>query len=782
MCVGAALVSLAAGVVGCSAESVAGDSGDAGGRDSTAPDATRDDVVASDGPVTCPDRRAMCNGVCCAEGTSCAGGYCCTESERCGGVCCGPDRRCEAATCVLDCGGRARCTTPAGEVCCAAGDICYLEACVTPGGACSDLARCPEGQYCEPTLMRCLPRATGGEACEYRPPAGVFTPRLEWSWTGDSMAFPTHNQVMMQPVVANLTDDNGDGAIDHNDVPDVVFSTFAGGDYWTNGILRAVSGADGRRIWPSAADPGYRTTPGASVAIAELDAASPGPEIVTCSPSNPSSSPRAPGHLLIVRADGTLLREVPSVPCGFSAPAIADMDSDGVPEIVVRNLALHADGTLLPGFRDPAIRDNSATSLDDFSTVADLDGDGTMEIVLGNRAIRFDGTNLWSRTDQGSGFVAVADLDRDGRPEVVSVRPPSHSVIALRGLDGSTFWGPVEINREPVTMGESGGGPPTIADFNGDGIPDVALAGGYNYLVLHGADGTPMGSTVRGGTPIWHAPSRDWSSRVTGSSVFDFEGDGEAEAVYNDEVSLRVFRGRDGRVLFNACNTSGTLWEYPVIVDVDNDDHAEIVVMANNYAFRNCADGSASGTGIRVYGDASGNWVRTRRIWNQHTYHVTNIDEDGHVPRMERPNWTLAGLNNFRQNVQPDGLFDAPDLSPADVSADLSMCDAQMVLRARVVNRGRAGAPAGVPVTFYYGNPAGMHTRIGRTLTTRRLLPGESEVVSVLFPIPPGMARATFDIYVVVNDVDDMPLEILHECRTDNNASTPRPFVCTITG
>ena len=61
-----------------------------------------------------------------------------------------------------------------------------------------------------------------------------------------------------------------------------------------------------------------------------------------------------------------------------------------------------------------------------------------------------------------------------------------------------------------------------------------------------------------------------------------------------------------------------------------------------------------------VWEDLSNNWVRTRRIWNQHTYHVTNVTEDGQIPRHEAPNWLDPGLNNFRQNVQTDGLFDAP--------------------------------------------------------------------------------------------------------------------------
>ena len=33
----------------------------------------------------------------------------------------------------------------------------------------------------------------------------------------------------------------------------------------------------------------------------------------------------------------------------------------------------------------------------------------------------------------------------------------------------------------------------------------------------------------------WKVANADCSSRVTGSSVFDFDGDGNAEVIYNDE-------------------------------------------------------------------------------------------------------------------------------------------------------------------------------------------------------------------------------------------------------
>ena len=111
--------------------------------------------------------------------------------------------------------------------------------------------------------------------------------------------------------------------------------------------------------------------------------------------------------------------------------------------------------------------------------------------------------------------------------------------------------------------GEGGGGPPTIADYDGDGAPEVGVAGRNVYAMFDGD-----------GALVWQRPTQDLSSGITGSAVYDFEGDGLADVVYADETNLWVFSGPDGgvKLQFEAHN-SNTLLEYPVIADVDNDGY-----------------------------------------------------------------------------------------------------------------------------------------------------------------------------------------------------------------
>jgi hypothetical protein len=248
--------------------------------------------------------------------------------------------------------------------------------------------------------------------------------------------------------------------------------------------------------------------------------------------------------------------------------------------------------------------------------------------------------------------------------------------------------------------------------------------------------------------------------------------------VYGDEQFLRIYDGTTGTILFETCNTTGTLWEYPLITDVDSDGHADIIAISNSYSSITCpADGSKQ-QGLRVFGDVEGRWVRTRRVWNQHHYHVTNVDEDGSIPAVEAPNWTTEGLNNFRQNVQPEGEFAAPDL----VVTVLPHCDLdERGVIARVRNIGQAAVPEGVNVGFYAGDPTAGGALLGSGVTTKPLYPAEAQDVLLVLDetTPPVVLDGTLAVFAVVDD--GMPMHSWHECNTDNNTGSA-PVPCQVAG
>jgi hypothetical protein len=724
-----------------------------------------DGSTGFDADSQCPANK-VCADTCCGPDSMCIDGACCPDDDVCGGVCCEGGTTCQAGICRLDCGATLPCGEVGSEVCCGSMEVCYDDACTVPGEDCDDIYDCGGMAYCEPTIGQCLPLPDDGITClPPPPPIGVFTPVIGWTWQGSTVA-PGWNQVMMTPAIANLTDDNNDMLIDENDVPDVLFNTFTGSNYGADGILRVVSGDTGAEIL-NITDLAFRTVPGSSIAVGDIDMDG-FPEIVACGTQSGNLHP-----VIVFEHDGSLkwISTDPAIVCGYSGPSIANIDQIGPPEIIVRYAVVNADGSLR--WRGRAA--DGLNSIANFTAVYDIDDDGFLDVVGGNVAYDRLGNEIWSRDDHPDGYLAIGDLDGINGPDVLMVNPSTHYLMAFRGDDGTDLWAATQdVNQGvPTPSGPNGGGPPTIADFDGDGLPEVAVAGGYGYVIFEGEDGTPK----------WFRQTIDLSSRVTGSSVFDFEDDGVAEVLYADERELHIYSGTDGTPLLTLCNSSGTLWEYPLVADVDNDERAEIIVARNNYAFGTCLDNTPAQTGIAMIEDSLDNWVRTRRIWNQHTYHVTNVNEDGTIPPIEADNWEIFGLNNFRQNVQPIAVPAAPDLIVESIGASIGECPTTITVEAWVKNIGDAGAPAGVPVSFYEGDLP-TPTYIGLVPTGAPLLPGESDLVAIGWPVPIERLGESISFYAAIDDDGTgmgpgEGMSIVVECDDINNVSPQTLGMCT---
>ncbi len=443
-------------------------------------------------------------------------------------------------------------------------------------------------------------------------------PILEWAWTSSSVQ-PNALNVMGTPSVIDL---NKDGT------PDVVFTSTAstGGGLVEIGYLRALNGNNGTEMF-TVNDPAYQVNTASSIATGDID--NDGfAEIIAC-----DSSGR---RLIAFEHDGTFKwRSVFLETIYWGAPSIADLDNDGNPEIIVGRQVLNNNGALVwtgSGGR------GTQGSVGPLSLVADIDLDGSPEVIAGNTAYDAAGNIEW-QVALPDGSSAVGNFDADNLAEIVLV---SNGRVWLLEHDGTTRWGPVFI------PGGGAGGPPTVADYDNDGEPEIGVAGARRYAVFE-TDGSLK----------WAAVTQDVSSNRTGSSVFDFEDDGVAEVVYSDELTLWVYRGTDGAVVFSTPLSSCTWHEYPLVADVDGDNRAELLAVANN----NCGYGPHRG--VYVYGDADDEWVLTRQIWNQHTYHITNVNPDGTIPMLERDNWLEPGLNNFRLNTF--GQFEGP---PCDIDAN----------------------------------------------------------------------------------------------------------------
>ncbi|MEZ4450584.1 MAG: VCBS repeat-containing protein [Nannocystaceae bacterium] len=527
------------------------------------------------------------------------------------------------------------------------------------------------------------------QECVIEPKVGMFNPIVEWQKTAWAAA-PAYNQVMMAPIVASITDDNNDGKIDDKDMPDVLYVTYAGSDYQGVGVLRAISG-DGQTEILSISDQSVAACSGLAAGDIDGDGVV---EIIAVA---------AGGVIKCFEHDGTLKWASPSVAGHMvypfmAAPAIADMDGDGKPEVIAGRAILNNDGTL----RGAGQYGTGAPVYGSASFAADVDGDGIQELVVGNALYTPDGATIWTN-QQPDGYPAVADFDKDGTPEIAVV---SAGTVRLQTAAGGVLWN--------VANPAGVGGPPTIADYDGDGAPEIGVAGKAGYVVFDGD-----------GTILWQNPTQDASSAITGSSVYDFEGDGVADVVYADEVNLYVYSGIDGAVklLYDGHN-SGTLIEYPIVVDVDNDGQVEIVVVHNNLI--------QTAYGVTVLGDMDKSWRPGRKIWNQHAYNITNVNDDGTIPAKPNPNW--ATYNNFRSGdlSAADGL-EAPDLVVITPDSCLNECTGADSVNVwiQLGNLGVAPLTAGVTIEIY-ATTMGVETLLDTIPVDIILQPGE---IADAFPI-----------------------------------------------
>jgi hypothetical protein len=466
-------------------------------------------------------------------------------------------------------------------------------------------------------------------------PPKTFSPVTKWEWTRP-VAEPTSKSVWMTPAVANVTDDNRDGRIDEDDSPDVIFVSYDWGvsllsaDPTPPGVLRALDGKTGSELW-SVTDPKLRLNAAAQIAVADIDGDNKVEIIASLRVVGPGSGPGnflgryATGRLVAFENDGTYkwtsdfwTRDANEVEDG-SAISVADLDNDGAPEIVIGASVFSADGRLL--WEGSSGRGTAGHGV--FSVVADLDGDGRQEVVAGKTAYSATGQVLWTHgaTD---GLPIVIDVEADGKPEVV-LRTDLHSLVVLDGA-GNKKYGPHALPNTPQGACLSS---ISAADFDGDGKPELAVPAGDAIVMMEAT-----------GAVKWTHPIDDFSPNgqcgASGAAAFDFEGDGVFEIVYHDSRNVYAFRGTDGTVVFKDGRFSATIFETPVIADVDNDGHADILMTQD------------AGPGLTLLNNSTNDWVGTRRVWNQYAFHVTNVAEGGAVPRIEPPGWKK--VNGYRVN------------------------------------------------------------------------------------------------------------------------------------
>ena len=296
-------------------------------------------------------------------------------------------------------------------------------------------------------------------------------------------------------------------------------------------------------------------------------------------------------------------------------------------------------------------------------TLADLNADGVQDILFVANSILYayvNNTVLWSKNVIGVGLYppSVADIDNDGEPDIVLGTGNTGRVYVLDKFGNDRAGWPVSFNNNWILTA------PTLSDLDGDGQREIIvteLNGSVGNVHVLKNNGTPFNSN-------W--PVTLTNRPATTPSVGDIDNDGEKDIIVHSTRTLYAFnQNGQNKTGFPIVNPNTWFsFQSPILVDVDNDGTLEII-------------GASHGDAPEYYvinhdGTYRNGWPKAvpQNEWTFSTPSVISNNEDYQILMSRR---TLAGSGDMLYNWNKDGEMQSgfPIVKEGGVEGVISVAD-----------------------------------------------------------------------------------------------------------